>query len=56
LRLGIERKMQKSYRGYRDFGYLDEDEYQRFMNRYEEVNKMLYGNGGRSYEAALFHF
>ena len=27
----------------RDFGYLDEDKYEEFMNKYDEVNKMLYG-------------
>jgi len=27
----------------RDFGYLDEGKYEDFMNKYDEVNKMLYG-------------
>ena len=27
----------------RDFGYLDEDKYEEFMNKYDEVNKMLSG-------------
>ena len=27
----------------KDFGYLDEDKYKNFMNRYDEVNRMLYG-------------
>lgn len=27
----------------KDFGYLDEDKYEDFMNRYDEVNRMLYG-------------
>lgn len=27
----------------KDFGYLDEDKYKRLMDRYDEVNKMIYG-------------
>ncbi len=27
----------------RDFGYLDDNKYQEFMNKYDEVNRMLYG-------------
>ncbi len=27
----------------KDFRYLNEDKYQDFMNRYDEVNRMLYG-------------
>ena len=27
----------------KDFGFLGEDKYQDFMNRYDEVNRMLYG-------------
>ena len=27
----------------KDFGYLDQNKHKEFMNRYDEVNKMLYG-------------
>lgn len=27
----------------KDFGYLDDDKYEEFINKYDEVNKMLYG-------------
>ena len=34
----------------RDFEYLDENKYQEFMNRYDEVNRMLYGMIDKAYK------
>ena len=34
----------------RDFEYIDEHKYQEFMNRYDEINKMLYGMIDKAYK------
>lgn len=34
----------------KDFGYLKEDRYQELMNKYDEVNRMLYGMADKAYK------